>query len=80
MPDQPRTSFTLPSNFCLKKVYVSWPEFFKVVSFSPHNRGVCLITIPVPNPAYPAGQNYSLELMFAKFATAKIAKNLNPLN
>ena len=28
---------------------------------------------------YPTGKNYSLELMFAKFATAKIAKNLNPL-
>ena len=28
---------------------------------------------------YPTGQNYSLELMFAKFATAKIAKDLNPL-
>ena len=29
--------------------------------------------------AYPTGQKYSLELMFAKFATAKIAKDLNPL-
>ena len=28
---------------------------------------------------YPTGQNYSLELMFAKFATAKIANDLNPL-
>ena len=28
---------------------------------------------------YPTGQKYSLELMFAKFATAKIAKDLNPL-
>ena len=29
---------------------------------------------------YPTGQNHSLELMFAKFATAnKIAKDLNPL-
>ena len=28
---------------------------------------------------YPTGQNYSLELMFAEFATAKIAKDLNPL-
>ena len=27
---------------------------------------------------YPTGQKYSLELMFAKFATAKIAKDLNP--
>ena len=33
-----------------------------------------------PNPfsnslvSYPTGQNYSLELMFAKFAKAKIAK------
>ena len=30
-------------------------------------------------PLYPTGQNHSLELMFAKFATAKIAKTLNPL-
>ena len=29
--------------------------------------------------AYPTGQKYSLELMFAKFATAEIAKDLNPL-
>ena len=28
---------------------------------------------------YPTGQKYSLHLMFAKFATAKIAKDLNPL-
>ena len=28
--------------------------------------------------SYPTGQKYSLELMFAKFATAKIAKYLNP--
>ena len=28
---------------------------------------------------YPTGQKYSLELMFAKFATAKIANDLNPL-
>ena len=28
---------------------------------------------------YPTGQNYSLELMFAKFATAKIANYLNQL-
>ena len=28
---------------------------------------------------YPTGQKYSLGLMFAKFATAKIAKDLNPL-
>ena len=28
---------------------------------------------------YPAGQKYSLELLFAKFTTAKIAKDLNPL-
>ena len=28
---------------------------------------------------YPTGQKYSLELIFAKFATAKIAKDLNPL-
>ena len=27
---------------------------------------------------YPTGQKYSLELMFAKFATAKIVKDLNP--
>ena len=30
--------------------------------------------------AYPTGQKYSLELIFAKFVTAKIAKYLNPLN
>ena len=28
---------------------------------------------------YPTGQKYSVELMFVKFATAKIAKDLNPL-
>ena len=28
---------------------------------------------------YLTGQNYSLELIFAKFATAKIAKHINPL-
>ena len=28
---------------------------------------------------YPTGLKYSLELMFAKFATAKIAKDLIPL-
>ena len=28
---------------------------------------------------YPTGQKYSLELIFAKFATAKIARDLNPL-
>ena len=28
---------------------------------------------------YPTGQRYSLELKFAKLATAKIAKDLNPL-
>ena len=28
---------------------------------------------------YPTGQKYSLELIFAKFATAKIAKDLNLL-
>ena len=28
---------------------------------------------------YPTGQKYTLELMFAKFATVKIAKDLNPL-
>ena len=28
---------------------------------------------------YPTGQKYSLELMFAKFATVKIAKDQNPL-
>ena len=28
---------------------------------------------------YPTGQNDSLELMFAKFATAKNRKKLNPL-
>ena len=28
---------------------------------------------------YPTGQKYSLGLMFAKFATAKIGKDLNPL-
>ena len=27
---------------------------------------------------YPTGQKHSLELMFAKFATVKIAKDLNP--
>ena len=27
---------------------------------------------------YPTGQNYSLELMFAKFATAKNCEELNP--
>ena len=27
---------------------------------------------------YPTGQKYSLELMFAKFATVKIAKDLTP--
>ena len=31
------------------------------------------------NTTYPTGQKYSLELMFAKFAIAKIAKDLNPL-
>ena len=31
------------------------------------------------NKEYPTGQKFSLELMFAKFATAKIAKDLNPL-
>ena len=29
--------------------------------------------------SYPTGQKDSLELMFAKFATAKIANDLNPL-
>ena len=28
---------------------------------------------------YPTGQNDSLELMFAKFATAKNSQKLNPL-
>ena len=28
---------------------------------------------------YPTGQNYSSELMFAKFATAKNHEKLNPL-
>ena len=28
---------------------------------------------------YPTGQKYSLELIFAKFATTKIANDLNPL-
>ena len=28
---------------------------------------------------YPTGQKYSLELMFVKFATTKIAYDLNPL-
>ena len=28
---------------------------------------------------YPTGQKYSFELMFAKFATTKIANDLNPL-
>ena len=28
---------------------------------------------------YPTGQKFSLELMFAKFAAVKIAKDLNPL-
>ena len=27
---------------------------------------------------YPTGQNYSLELMFATFATAKIAEKFKP--
>ena len=37
------------------------------------------LIISTSNLEYPTGQKYSLELMFAKFATAKIAKDLNPL-
>ena len=36
-----------------------------------------ICTIPL-NRHYPTGQNYSLELMFAKFATAKNREKLNP--
>ena len=35
-------------------------------------------TYPAP-VLYPTGQNYSLELMFAKFAIAKNREKLNPL-
>ena len=41
--------------------------------------GVANIRLIVANLMYPTGQKYSLELMFAKFATVKIAKDLNPL-
>ena len=38
-----------------------------------------LVLLPKLTGIYPTGQSYSLELMFAKFATVKIAKDLNPL-
>ena len=39
----------------------------------------CVRTIGICTNRYPTAEKYSLELMFANFVTAKIAKDLNPL-
>ena len=54
-------------------VYIS-----TTIIYYPHNLQIGPILIPLMS-IHPTGQKYSLELMSAKFATAEIAKDLDPL-